>query len=100
MYTQAEFKNTITLLENTLCNAAKQRNKRSEFLTNQSGETNIGWVFFERAEMLKIVNNIRIGKGFDPVTTTDVKRVEDCAVGYIDYSRKFAIGCAKLALEN
>lgn len=55
------------------------------------------WIAAERQVMLDIVNEVRVTAGKDPMTIGDVQRVEQCALGHVDYTRKFALYCAELA---
>jgi len=56
----------------------------------------LGWVAYERAVMLRLVNEER---GMQmPVTLADIERVEGWALGHSDYSSKFALYCAELAV--
>lgn len=59
------------------------------------------WVIYEREVMLKAVNAVRLQKNLlIEATMADVKRAESCAAGHVDYSQKFALYCAELALEG
>lgn len=55
------------------------------------------WVAAERQAMLRVVNEARAASGKGPVTLADVQRVEQYALGHVDYARKFALYCAELA---
>lgn len=57
-----------------------------------------GWTLRERKAMLTVVNEERKKGGMTPVTLEDVQRVENLTIGHSDYSSKFALYCAKLAL--
>lgn len=83
------------LLNDTATKA--ERGKRNEWVTI-AGENNPGWVFHERETMWQEVNRQRSARGFPPVTLLDIKRVEQLAVGHVDYDSKFALYCAELSL--
>lgn len=51
----------------------------------------------EQQGMTNAVNQARTARGLPPVTLEDVQRVEQQAVGHIDYTAKFALYCAELA---
>ena len=57
------------------------------------------WVIYEREMMLQAVNAVRLQRKQPQITVEEVYRVEELAVGHIDYSEKFALYCAQLALE-
>jgi hypothetical protein len=42
------------------------------------------------------VNRIRALRDKNPISMYDVRRVEQSAAGHIDYTQKYAIGCADL----
>lgn len=62
----------------------------------------VEWIDFERLVMLACVNRIRfVDDRFKddprPLFTLDqIKAVESQAAGHIDYTKKFALGCAEL----
>lgn len=58
------------------------------------------WSTRERGVMRDLVNEERRRREQPPVTAADIERVERSAVGHFDYSRKFALYCAVLALET
>jgi len=57
------------------------------------------WVRYERDVMFRLVNAIRLKNDAPQATLFDVMKVENQAEGHVDYSRKFALYCAELALE-
>lgn len=57
------------------------------------------WVLYERSVMLDAVNSFRLKNGFEQVTLDDIEKVERQAVGHSDYSRKFSLYCAELAMN-
>jgi len=79
-----------------LSKAQELRPQKSERIGDE-----LEWVIYEREVMLRAVNAVRSQMGLlIEATLADVKRAEDCAVGHVDYSRKFALYCAELALEG
>lgn len=58
----------------------------------------VDWVLYERQTMRNLVNVERTAMGLPVVTLADVERVETQAEGHSDYSSKFALYCAELAL--
>lgn len=76
-----------------LNDAQKHRPEKSKRVGDE-----LEWMIYEREVMLRVVNAVRLQK--KPQTTIEeVHRVEEMAVGHIDYSQKFALYCAQLALE-
>ena len=79
-----------------LVEAQRLRSQKSKMIGNEPE-----WMIYEREAMLKAVNAVRLQKGLlIEATLADVKRVENCAAGHVDYSQKFALYCAELALEG
>lgn len=79
-----------------LVEAQRLRSQKSKMIGDEPE-----WMIYEREAMLKAVNAVRLQKNLlIEATMADVKRAERCAVGHVDYSRKFALYCAELALEG
>lgn len=57
-----------------------------------------GWIAAERTVMLDEVNEWRALLGKPAVDVAAIERVERMATGHSDYSSKFALYCAELAL--
>lgn len=77
-----------------LGDAQKHRPEKSGMIGDE-----LEWVIYEREVMLRAVNAVRLQK--KPQTTIEeVHRVEEMAVGHVDYSHKFAFYCAQLARKN
>jgi hypothetical protein len=56
------------------------------------------WLDYERGVMLFMVNEERYHAGLDLITAHDIERAcNDCG-GHSDYSSKFALRCAQMAL--
>lgn len=49
--------------------------------------------------MFDATNEERRSRGPSPVTMAEIERVERLAVGRCDYSEKFALYCAEIALD-
>ncbi|ADD43238.1 hypothetical protein [Stackebrandtia nassauensis] len=88
-HTQAQW---ITMLEQTLASAQRQRSARAGLDSCGVPE----WVAFERRAMHEAVNRARVDRGLSPVTEAHVRWAEERAVGHGDYTRKFALYCADL----
>jgi len=76
-----------------LVEAQKLRPEKSQWLNGE-----LEWVIYERQVMLEAVNTARFNRGLSPLTNVD--SAERCAVGHIDYTRKFALYCAELCHDN
>lgn len=87
----------VTLLD-TLRAAQEQRHVRPEFVTDDEGAPELGWVIYERNRMLETVNQLREASGSQPVDLDAVMRAETSACGHSDYTSKFAIRCADLVI--
>ena len=74
---------------------ARDRGLREEILP---GETEPGWVTHERELMLRLVNDTRREHGMAPASREKLMVVENSAVGHSDYTLKFSIRAAELAL--
>lgn len=57
------------------------------------------WIAAERKVMLDETNEWRALLGKPPVSVEQIHRVEQWATGHSDYSSKFALYCAELALD-
>ncbi len=64
----------------------------------RKGVSDDSWVHHERAAMLQAVNIERGRRWLLPITMETLVRHEQSAVGHIDYSIKFALYWAELAL--
>lgn len=61
--------------------------------------TRYAWNVIECQTMLEAVNRVRADAGRPLATLEDIYRAERGAVGHSDYSSKFALYCAELALQ-
>ena len=82
--------------------AQKHREERNEFVGcgPRGGWNELGWVVFERETMWVAVNEKRAEFHLPPLPIERVERVENCAVNHADYSHKFALYCAELAISE
>jgi len=78
-----------------LSRAQELRPQKSEWIGDE-----LEWVIYEREVMLQAINAVRLQRGRPGVTIHEVMRMENCAAGHVDYSRKFALYSAELALES
>lgn len=56
------------------------------------------WQEYELLTMVRNVNRVRTHKGKPMVSVADVMVVEQQASGHLDYTKKFALYCAELAV--
>lgn len=84
-------------MRQTLSDAMEHRTQRRD-LVPDGPFTVPAWVHYEREQMTIAVNAARTNRGLEPVTLADVARVEQQAVGHVDYFAKFALYCAELAI--
>lgn len=80
-------------LQRRLAEAQADRVNRPEFV---NGEPE--WVFHERRVMLSWTNTYRLINGLPDVGIEEIERVERMACGHSDYTSKFALYCAELAM--
>jgi hypothetical protein len=83
-------------LHETLMAAQAERGQRREWRAD--GE--IGCARYEREVMADRVNLLRARRGLGPVSIEEIGRKERLAIGHVDYTSKFAIGCADLATDR
>lgn len=85
-------------LYNALVAAQKERGKRGDLVDTPTGPQ-CGWMLHERAVMLAEVNRQRVGGGSLPVDDAVLVRAEQQAEGHVDYTAKYALYCAEIALD-
>lgn len=79
-----------------IAKAQQERPARSG--VTASGE--LEWIVFEREKLLELIN-AKCGKFGTPAVNMDaVMRVENSAVGHVDYTQKLALGAADLVLAS
>jgi len=86
----------LEYLRTTLTRAQQTRYRRQEFGQLEHGNTELGWVLYEREQMLAAVNALHAAAGKAPVSSDQLQAAESSACGHVDYTSKFAIGCADL----
>src|SRR5205085_8800919 len=69
------------------------RGRRNEIVDGE-----VQWATYEREVMCHEVNKLRARRGLAPVSIDDVRAKEDLACGHVDYTVKYAIGCADLVV--
>ena len=87
------FRAVIGDMLRVLSAAQEERHLRQAWVDGE-----LGWVLYEREVMLAEVNRLRAQRGLDRIHMDRLRRVERMAEGHIDYSEKFALYCAELAL--
>lgn len=80
-----------------LLTEARERDNRMEVDDWGDGHE-IRFAWCERHRMHREVNTVRAAAGLDVVPVDAVRRVEQLALGHVDYGRKFTWYCAELAL--
>jgi hypothetical protein len=88
-------------LRGVLAAAQSQRHQRPDLIDGPYGPE-CAWAVHEREVMLGAVNRLRAGIDAElpPVTMVEVERADQMACGHVDYSLKFAWGCAELVLDG
>lgn len=85
-------------LHRILLAAVQDRRQRPGVLTTPHGP-DTEWGVHERQVMLDSVNTIRRRHGKDPVDMASIEGADRQAAGHIDWSTKFALFCAEIALR-
>ena len=81
--------------------AQKERDARPDLIkTEEYPFTECAWALYERTRMMDEVNAVRKEINKPPVEMRDVTWIENMAAGHSDYSSKFALYCAELALDE
>jgi len=91
----------IEQFETLLVEAAKDRDKREQFVPRLDGKgTEPAWAFYERRLMHETVNLERANRSKKPLDLIEVAKVEQLALGHSDYAQKYALYCAELVLQE
>jgi hypothetical protein len=85
-------------LHHMLVVAQEQRQQRNDWVPVEDGGQEVGWVLYERAVMLAATNRWREVNHLPPVDEAVVRQAEDHATGHVDYTAKFALYCAEIAV--
>ena len=87
-----------------LANAQKERKSREgryvHIKIRDQDHWEVAWAVFEVETMLAAVNKVRALDGQPEANMDDLWRVEGFARGHSDYSMKFALYCAELAIHG
>jgi hypothetical protein len=78
------------VLHETLCAEAQKREGREATV----------WIAAEREALFGAVNRFRALDGKAPVTVDRIERVEQTALGHVDYGTKIALYCAEIVEEK
>lgn len=92
---QREWRSAFDDLLATLRGEQKFRNERGEWIDGE-----LQWMRLEREAMVDRVNVLRARRGATPVALDAVCAKEQLASGHIDYTTKFALGCADLVVAS
>lgn len=98
---QQRFSALLLQFREILASAQKERPSRDGYKeVTIRGRTyqEPSWAVFEVETMLRAVNEVRVADGKPEATTDDLWRIEGYARGHSDYSLKFALYCAELAI--
>lgn len=79
-----------------LSKAQQERPKRQG--VTDTGE--LEWIVFERDKLLELINLRRARLGAPAVNMEAVGRIENSAVGHVDYTSKLALRAAELVLAG
>ena len=88
-----------TLIESFVREISKAQRERAERPhPTEAGE--LGWVAFERDKLLGLINQELAKLGKPQVEMSAVVRIEDSAVGHVDYTQKLAIRAVELVFAG
>lgn len=90
------WRNDLEVLRASLTDTQQHRDERMAFITLPDGTSELGWVLHEREQMLVAVNRLRSAAGKPAASMEEVLAAERSACGHVDYTAKFAMGCADL----
>lgn len=91
----------INHFREVLLSAAEHRRERDDFVDSDADPhgQELGWVVYERQQMLDAVNAELERRGITPLVLPEtIMRVERQAQGHSDYVAKWAIGCADIVI--
>lgn len=86
----------LDVLRAALTTAQQVRDERMSFVALSDGTSELSWVLYEREQMLTAVNELRSAAGKPAASMEEVLAAETLARGHVDYTAKFAMGCADL----
>lgn len=90
-----EYLRTVEEIRTVLIEAYQHRDERRDLVDGRPG-----WIRWEQEQATDVVNQIRARRGSYPVAFPLVERAEERAAGHINYTQKFAIGCADLVYDH
>ncbi len=95
-----EFQLMIQKMKTVLVDAQEERGQKKNFQPDPIADIKVQpeWILFERQALLQAVNAQRKIRGFPDITEAELYRVECFASGHCDYTAKFALYSAELAL--
>jgi hypothetical protein len=97
-YTPEEFREMLGEMREIFRHAVSFRKDRPGWVKTAEGDMELGWMRFERQQMLEAVNVVRAERQLPEVTMEEVIRADRMAAGHVDYALKFSLYCAELAL--
>lgn len=86
-------------LHAALVAAQQERPQRDDWVPTATGQE-LGWVLHERDVMLAETNRWRIANGLPEIGLGLILRAENHASGHVDYTHKFALYCAEIAVGD
>ena len=90
-----DWQKTISKFHSALMDAQKLRIEKSKWIGEE-----IEWMIYERNVMLDMTNQERKLHDLEPVEIKDILKVENCAAGHYDYTRKFSLYCAEIGIGS
>lgn len=84
----------LQLRDEFLKGLRSQASRRGEYADSSD------WIEAERALMLGLINQKRLGLGKHVMDVAAVIKAERLCSGHVDYAEKFALYCAELVLEQ
>lgn len=90
----AQMQAFLTVLREAMPN----RPQRQEIVPGPYGPE-LAWATHERRVMHQAVNQGRLERGLPAIELAMVERADRMAAGHVDYSSKFSLYCAEIALD-
>jgi hypothetical protein len=92
-----EYLRLIDDMKRVLVEAQGERRLRPDVVDTPGGQ-DMAWAVYERDVMLGAINERRGAYGLPSVGGAEISAVESMAMGHSDYTAKFAMYCADLAM--
>lgn len=86
-------------LRGVLAEAQEERPRRQELVEGPDGSPECAWAAYERGVMHMEVNRVRAQHERSEIPLKLIERADRQAAGHSDYTFKFALYCAELALD-